>query len=70
MTKYEGVSVVLSIIAIIIPIVQWLWKKLVQKPKVKYYPNGKAMLFFNHSGSYVRIDGVLEAINQPVSIKK
>lgn len=70
MTIFEWISIILSIIAILIPIVQWLWKKFVQKPKVKYYPNGKAILFFNQSGSYVRIDGVLEAINQPVSIKK
>ena len=70
MSKYELISLVISIIAIIIPFVQWIWKVIFQKPKIKYYPNGKAKLFFNQSGSYLRINGVIEAINQPVSIKK
>lgn len=70
MSKYELISLVISIIAIINPFILWIWKMIFQKPKIKYYPNGKAKLFFNQSGSYLRINGVIEAINQPVSIKR
>ena len=69
-TIYEIISLIMSIVALIIPFLQLLCKKVLRKPKIKYYPNGKAKLFFNQSGSYLRIDGVIEAINQPVSIKK
>lgn len=70
MTQYEVISLIISIVAILIPIGQFIFKKVFKKPKIKYYSNGKATLFFNHSGSYLRIDGVIEAINQQVSIKR
>lgn len=70
MTPYEIVAICLSSIAILIPIVQLVWKKWITKPKLNYYPNGKITLFFNQSGSYVRLDGAVEAINKSISIKK
>ena len=74
MTKYETISTVLSIIAIVltilIPLSQWVWKKWIMTAKVKYYPTGQATLFFNQSGSYIRINGVLEAERSAATIKK
>ena len=70
MTPYEIMAISLSAIAILIPILQWAWRKWIQKPILDYHPNGKARLFFNQSGSYLRIDGVYEAKNKPISIKK
>lgn len=70
MTKYETIAVILSIIAILSPIIQWGWKKWIQKEKLNYYPNGRATLFFNQSGSYIEIDGVYEAVNKSIVIKK
>lgn len=74
MTKYETISTVISIIAIVltilIPISQWVWKKWIMTAKVKYYPTGQATLFFNQSGSYIRINGVLEAERNAATIKK
>ena len=69
MTPYEIVAICLSAIAILIPIVQWAWKKWVQKPILNYHPNGTARLLFNQSGSYLQIDGVYEAVNKPISVK-
>ena len=69
MTSYEIVAICLSSIAILIPIVQWGWKKWVQKPILNYHPNGTARLLFNQSGSYLQIDGVYEAVNKPISVK-
>ena len=74
MSKYETISTVLSIIAIflsvIIPFVQWAWKKWIMTVKVKFYPTGQAMLFFNQSGSYIRFNGVIESENSAATIKK
>lgn len=69
MSIYEICALFLSIIAILIPIIQWIWKKCIVKPKLIFYPTGKAYLFSNRSGSYIRIEGVFEALNKPVSVK-
>lgn len=68
-TIYEIFALGLSAIAILIPIVQWAWKKWMVIPELKYYPTGKAYLYCNKSGSYIQIDGVFEAFHKPVSIK-
>lgn len=70
MTVYEKWALVLSVVAILIPIIQWAWKKWIMTAKVKYYPTGQATLFFNQSGSYIRINGVLEAERSAATIKK
>lgn len=68
-TIYEVFALILSAIAILIPIIQWVYRKWIVKPQLIHYPNGSAILFFNQSGSYLRIDGVFEALRKPVSIK-
>lgn len=74
MSKYETISTVLSIIAIslsiLVPFVQWVWKKWIMTAKVKYYPTGQTMLFFNQSGSYIRFNGVLESQRKAATIKR
>ena len=70
MTQYERWALILSAVAILIPIVQWVWKKWVETPILKYYPNGTIRLFFNQSGSYIRINGVFESLRKPTSVKK
>lgn len=70
MTIYERLSVILSIIAILIPIGKLIWSKYLCKPKLLYYTNQKAVIFFNQSGAYIRIDGVFEAKNKSITIKK
>ncbi len=74
MSKYETISTVLSIIAIVlsilVPLAQWVWKKWIMTAKVKYYPTGQATLFFNQSGSYIRFNGVLESQRKATTIKK
>ena len=71
MSNYEKLSIGISAIAVIIsiftPIIQWAYRKWISSAKVKYYPTGQATLFFNQSGSYIRINGVLESENKAVS---
>lgn len=69
-TIYEVFALVLSAIAILVPIVQWVYRKWIVKPQLIHYPNGHTTLFFNQSGSYLRVDGVFEALHKPVSVKK
>ena len=70
MSVYEKWALTLSVIAIVIPIIQWAWKKWIVTAKVKYYPTGQATLFFNQSGSYIRLNGVLESERKAATIKK
>jgi hypothetical protein len=74
MSQYETISIVVSVAAllmsILIPIFQWVWKKWIMNAIVKYYIAGEALLFFNQSGSYIRINGVLESERKAATIKK
>lgn len=70
MTFYELLAIILAAIAIIIPIGQAAWKKWVISAKLHFLPTGRVALFFNQSGSYLRVDGVYEAENKPISVKK
>ena len=69
MTIYEFLAIVLSAIAILIPIFQAIWKKWIIKEKLNFLPTGRIALFFNQSGSYIRVDGVYEAENKTISVK-
>lgn len=69
MTFYELLAIVLAAIAIIIPIMQAVWKRWIVAPKLNFLPTGRVTLFFNQSGSYLRVDGVYEAQNKPIAVK-
>lgn len=74
MTKYEIISTVISITAlalsILIPLLQWIWRKWIITEKVKYYSTSQANLFFNQSGAYMRIYGIVESERKSTTIKK
>lgn len=69
MTSYEFVAIILAAVAIIIPIMQAVWKRWIVAPKLNFLPTGRVTLFFNQSGSYLRVDGVYEAQNKPIAVK-
>ncbi len=69
MTFYEFLAIILAVVAIVIPIGQAIWKKWVVKGKLNFLPTGRVALFFNQSGSYIRVDGVYEAMNKAISVK-
>lgn len=68
-TVYEVIALILSFIAIMIPIVQWAWNKWFVQPVLVHLPTGKINPCFNRSGSYLRIESVYEALNKPVTVK-
>lgn len=45
MTVYEKWALILSAIAIMIPIIQWVWKKWIVQPKLNHYHTGYLYLF-------------------------
>lgn len=69
MSIYELLALIVSVVSLFAQIIKWAWKKWFKKAQLNYLPNGTANLFFNQSGSYLRIDGVYEALNKAVSIK-
>lgn len=73
MTKYEKFSIVLAIAALVfsvlVPLIQWIYREK-RKAVLKYYPTGHAFAYCNLSGSYIRIDGVFEALKRAISLKK
>ena len=70
MTLYESLALIMSAIAILIPIIQWAWRKWVMKPILKFHPTGRAALYCNTSGSYISIEGIFEALRKPIIVKK
>lgn len=68
-TIYEVLALALSTIAILIPLIQYLWRKWVINPILIYLPTGRGFLYNNRSGSYIHIEGVFEAKNKPISVK-
>ena len=69
MTTYEKWALIISIIAILIPIGQLIWKRYVIRARLNHYQTGYGYLFINQSGSYIRLQSVFEAVNKPISIK-
>ncbi len=73
MTKYEKISIALAIaalvISVLVPLIQWIYREK-RKAVLKYYPTGHAFAYCNLSGSYIRIDGVFEALKRAISLKK
>lgn len=74
MSKYEIITTILSTIAILVsvfmPLTKWLWKTYIIRTKIVFHKMDQATLFFNKSGSYIRINGVIEAKNKVAIIKK
>ena len=66
---YEKVTTLIAVAAFAQPWVIQLCRKFFKKAKITFIPSGKIKLFYNRSGAYVQIGGVVESKNQPVVIK-
>ena len=69
MTVYEIITAVVAVIALLQPWAIKLWNMIFKKLKITLIPSGKMKLFYNRSGAYVQIGGVIEAKNQDAVIK-
>lgn len=66
---YEIITAIVAVIALIQPWVIKLWNLMFKKATITFIPSGKMKLFYNRSGAYVQIGGVIEARNQDIIIK-
>lgn len=69
MTMYELIAMVLSTLALIMPVIRWGYDTFVKKLKIDFLPSGMITLFHNKSGSYISFGGVYEAINKSTTIE-
>lgn len=68
-TAYELIAIILSLIALIVPVVKWWYDKYIKKLQFDFLPSGMITLYFNKSGSYISLGGVYEAKNKPAVVK-
>lgn len=69
MTPYEVIATILAVIALIQPWVIAAWKKFFRPLKVSFIPSAKIKLYYNRSGAYIYLGGVIEAKNRPAVIR-
>ena len=69
MTPYEIIATILAIIALIQPWAIAAWKNFFKPLKVTFITSAKIKLYYNRSGAYIYLGGVIEAKNRPVVIK-
>lgn len=70
MTTYELIAIILSILALVIPALKWLYDKFIKRLKIDFLPSGMITLLHNKSGSYLTLGGVYEAKNKATTVKK
>lgn len=59
MTKYEMLTLILSIVVFAKPLFIWIYKKAFFR--LKYFHNNQIKLFFNNFGSYIQVYGACKA---------
>ncbi len=69
MSYCEGITAIVALIALIQPWVIKLWNFLFRRITIAFIPSGKIKLFYNRSGAYVQIGGVVEVKNQDAVIE-
>lgn len=70
MTVYEFAALVLSIIAILVQVIQWVYNKWFLKGRLKVFSFGPLHVFNNLSGSYVQMGMSFEAVAMPIVIRE
>lgn len=69
MTCYELLAIIISILALLIPLIVWAYNKFLKVTKLNFYPSDKIQLYFNKSGSYLQLGGTFESKNKSTVIK-
>lgn len=68
-TAYELIAIILSLLALIIPVAKWVYDRYIKKLCFDFLPSGMITLFFNKSGSYISLGGVYRAENKSAVVK-
>lgn len=70
MTTYELIAIILSVLALVFPVLKWVYDKFIKRLKIDFLPSGVITLLHNRSGSYITLGGVYEAKNKSTTIKE
>ena len=70
MTTYELIAIILSVLALVFPVLKWVYDKFIKRLKIDFLPSGVITLLHNRSGSYLTLGGVYEAKNKSTTIKE
>lgn len=69
MTTYEIIATIIAILALLQPWIIKFWERFFRKIQVNFIPSAKIKLYYNRSGAYVYLGGVIEAKNKVAVIK-
>lgn len=69
MTTYEIIATVIAIIALLQPWLIALYNRYFKKIKVTFTPSAKIKLYYNKSGAYIYLGGVIESQNKAAIVK-
>ena len=69
MTFYELLAIILAALALIFPLIKWIYDKHIKKIKFDFLPSGNISIFFNKSGAYISLGGVYQAKNKNTVVK-
>lgn len=68
-TGYEFIAIILSILALIMPLIIWIIKTFFVKAKLEIYPTNQLKLLYNESGSYINLDFSIECKHKNVIVQ-
>lgn len=69
MTTYEMIATAIAILALLQPWIIKIWDRFCRKVRVNFIPSSKIKLYYNRSGAYVYLGGVIEAQNKAAVVK-
>ena len=69
MTTYERIATAIAILALLQPWIIKLWDRFFKKIHVNFIPTAKIKLYYNRSGAYVYLGGVIESKNKAAIVK-
>lgn len=69
MTTYEIIATVIAVIALLQPWIIKFYNHFLRKICVSFIPSAQIKLYYNRSGAYVYLGGVIESKNQAAVIK-
>lgn len=69
MTPYEIAATVIAILALLQPWIIKLWDHFFRKIRLIFIPSAKIKLYYNRSGAYIYLGGVIESQNKAAVVK-
>lgn len=69
MTTYEIIATVIATLALLQPWIIKLWDRFFRKLRINFIPSAKIKLYYNRSGAYIYLGGVIEAKNKAAVVK-